>query len=124
LHGIPTSGGLSSIRVGPVPSASAEDRPQCAPEDDHVDDQQQQQNGCGEPADPSEELGDDIVDQHVAMGKVLRDLDHEGLPADIGGDGHPVDIGTMLEQRGEALVVRDEQQPHRMILFRARGPQS
>jgi hypothetical protein len=49
-------------------------RSQRASEDHDVDDQQEQQDGRGDPTNSGEELGDDIVDENVAMLEVFGDL--------------------------------------------------
>ena len=57
-----------------------------AADDQHIDEQQQQQHRRGDPADPGKEIGDDVVDQHVAMGEVLRQPGPQSRrPADLGG---------------------------------------
>ena len=61
-----------------------DDRFQRAAEDDDVDNQQQQQNGRGDPADSGEELGDDVIDQDIAVGEVLRYLDPQPAAGDPG----------------------------------------
>ena len=59
-----------------------DDRLDRAAKDDDVDRQQQQQDRRGDPAHPGQEPGDDVVDQDVAMGEILDDLDrNSGVPS-------------------------------------------
>ena len=57
-------------------------RPQRAAEDRDVRDQKHQEDRQRDPADVFVEIGDDVVDQHVAVGEVLTGLDPDGLAAD------------------------------------------
>ncbi len=57
-------------------------RSQGATEDRDVGDQQHQEDGERDPSDIPVEVGDDIVDYHVAVGQILAGLDPDGLVAD------------------------------------------
>jgi hypothetical protein len=54
------------------------ERAQCAAEDGDISDQQHQKDGQCDPSDVPVKIGDDIVDQHVAVGEVFAGLDPDG----------------------------------------------
>lgn len=53
-----------------------------AAEDDDVDGEQDQKNGNGDPSDPTEEVGHDVVGNDVAVGQIFPNPDVHGRAAD------------------------------------------
>ena len=72
----------------------AEQRPQSPAEDHDVDGQQEQENRQRDPSDALEEVGNDVVDDHVAMGEILADLDPDRLRPAISFARLTPDIAT------------------------------
>ena len=68
-------------------------RSQRAAEDRDVRDQKNQEDRQRDPADVLIEIGDDVVDQHVAIGEILAGLDPDGLAADRLADAGAGDRG-------------------------------
>ncbi len=61
-------------------------RLQGASEDRDIRDQKDKQDRQRDPADILVEIGDDVVDQHVAIGEILASLNPDGLTADASAD--------------------------------------
>ncbi len=59
------------------------DRPKRAPHDLDVDPEQEQEDRQGDPGDTLEKVRYDVVDQHVAMRKILGDLDPQFAAGDL-----------------------------------------
>ncbi|MGY4487191.1 hypothetical protein ACVWWR_006382 [Bradyrhizobium sp. LM3.2] len=98
-RGICSVGRRMSVRAGPILLASSEALPQrCdgAAEDDDVGGEQDQQDRNGDPPYPPEEVRDDVVDDDVAMRKVLGDADTHDLAVD---DARDAGAGNRLGQR-------------------------
>ena len=84
-------------------------RPQRAAEDRDVGDQQHQQDRQRDPADIAVEIGDDIVDQHVAVGQILAGLDPDRLVADRlldAGAGYGGVAEPLLQEFDVARILR------------------
>ena len=76
-------------------------RVECAPEDHDVEQQQREQDRKGDPRHLGKERGDHVVDDDVAVGEVLADLDPVGAAADRSGNAD-------AEQHGTAMAVTQE----------------
>ena len=104
-------------------------RPQGAAEDRDIGDQQHQQDRQRDPSDILVEIGDDIVDQHVAVGEILAGLDPHGLAADglpDAGAGHGGVAAPQLQEldiagsgvggkQGGVVLQRGKQHPSPIV---------
>ena len=78
------------------------------PKDRDVDDQEQQQDGCGNPPHMGQELGQDVVDQHVAVQDVFDDLDPHRAVAEIRRHTRPIKrhAVAVLSKKFDRLALR------------------
>ncbi len=75
-----------------------------ATENQDVGGEQDQEDRDRDPANPPEEVGDDVVDDHVAMRQILGNLDAQCLAAEqLGGAGTGNPVGQGRQSRRTAM---------------------